>query len=62
MGICLSTIYEGIAILTLQVGRIYRFIITIDIGFLEQLGRRLQGQTQQSKTQKDKKGQWGYAI
>jgi hypothetical protein len=39
MGICLTTIHKGIAILTLQISRIYSFIITIDIGLLEQLSR-----------------------
>ena len=57
MGICLSTIHKGIAILTLQIGRIYSHIVIIDIGFLEQLSRRLQGQAQKSETQKKGEGQ-----
>ena len=57
MGIGLTTIHKGIAILTLQRGRIYSYIITIDIGLIEQLGRRLQGQAQKSETQKKGEGQ-----
>jgi len=52
MGICLTTIHKSIAILTLQIGRIYSFIITIDIGLLEQLSRSLKGQAQQPEAKK----------
>jgi hypothetical protein len=38
VGICLTTIHKSIAILTLQIGRIYSHIVVIDIGLILPLG------------------------
>ena len=51
MGICLTTVHKGITILTLQVGRIYSLIRTVDIGLIIPLSRRLERQAQYPEAQ-----------